>query len=416
MSAAYQPFSEDSKADESQPRQLSRPILALVGILIVVACFRASQNGAQTSAALLAHDVLSMNANAIGLAAMVSGISATVVNVLLVARASHSSVKATLVGLLALFVALALFAGGNLALTYFLASVTLGVAGGLLMPSLATLVSSISGVTRQRAIALFTIALSASLALGPLYESGVLLVEGDSIRRGFLAFLPFPVIAVLIVLWIRRGRGVLDRATLQAKRSKTRSLYSNKGLRLALNAQVIYQVPFVALVGFGALFARVDYGLGAASAEIAFTVFFLASLGTRLALAVVLIRGRHLLLLQLSMLVTLVALVMISLGHSWLWLVISMVALGIPHGVTYPVALDILSLSMPADQLSRANAVLSGFTNVVTIVVPAFAGYLAQSMGLRSMFWVVAVFVLLGSIPLFRDVRGRSTALFHGGV
>ncbi len=74
------------------------------------------------------------------------------------------------------------------------------------MPVLATLAGQVPGVARDRALSADTVALSASLALGPFLESLVLRVSKGSLRVAILSFLPLPLAGAALLLFIVKMR------------------------------------------------------------------------------------------------------------------------------------------------------------------------------------------------------------------
>ena len=77
------------------------------------------------------------------------------------------------------------------------------------MPVIATPAGQVPGVARDRALSADTVALSASLALGPFLESlvlrvskGVLRVSKGSLRVAILSFLPLPLAGAALLLFI----------------------------------------------------------------------------------------------------------------------------------------------------------------------------------------------------------------------
>jgi len=295
----------------------------------------------------------------------------------------------------------------------------LGGAGGIIFPATMTLVGSRASVP-SRALALYTVALSLGLAGGPFIEAACLHLTGQSLHETVAALLPLPVISLLLALRAERG----DRLTRQvvapqadvdvhngtgdapsrdagtAPAKERRPLLALPAYRLALAIMLSYEAPFVALMAFGGLLARHSYGVSASGVEIAFTSFFAASLAVRGTL----VRYSPLPTLGLplvaSVALTAGGLALLGLGHGFAALLIAMAMLGMPHGLTYPLAGAHLAESL-SDELGRANGGLNASIGAVAVVIPLACGWLSEAIGLRGTFLALeVVIVLFGSALL----------------
>jgi MFS family permease len=172
-----------------------------------------------------------------------------------------------------------------------------------------------------------------------------------------------------------------------------------------------YQVPFAALVAFGALLARNADHTSAAGAEVAFGVFFGVSFALRGLLAFASPKPSTVPLLALSVAATVAGIALLSAARSFAPLVFAMALLGIPHGATFPLASGLLAERTPRDHLARANGQLMASANAVSVVVPLLAGWLAGLVGYPHMFLLVEVPVVLMGAALFAQLRSESSPL-----
>lgn len=400
-------------------------------LLAVTALGRSSQNAGQTTYPLLGHSALHMSNGTIGELGAAAGVVGILCATVIVGRTRREHVLALLAAGqalgLAAFVLLAVPSGSA---GLWGAALALGAYGGLAFPSLMTAIGSGPREERAKALAIFATALSASLLVGPLVEAGVLHALGGSLRATFAALMPFPALATLLsVMAARRalptvepaaddevGRSGWLRSTLRHKstRSVAPALRTQPAFRVAVTMMVTYQIPFAALVTFGALLARHSDGVSASGAEIAFGAFFGVSLLVRSTLALATPRRATPALLAVSVVATIVGVALVAGARGFPLLLGGMALLGVPHGSTLPLASGVLAEWTPGEQLSRANGLLMACTNSASVVVPPICGVLADAIGYTHMFLLLEVpVVVLGGtlLALLRSPRSplRST-------
>lgn len=386
-------------------------------LLAVTALGRSSQNAGQTTYPLLGRSALHMSNSTIGGLGAAAGVMA-ILGAALVGRARREHALALLaVGQacgLAAFVLLALPSGP---VGVGVAAVALGAYGGLAFPSIMTAIGSGPRRERAKALAVFAIALSASLLVGPLLEAAVLKALGGSLRTTFAVLLPLPAASTLLALLaVSRARTLAlihgaeqspgspghqgDTASAEGDGSGAAApVRRQRAFRVAVTMMVTYQVPFAALVTFGALLARHTDGLSASGAEAAFGVFFGVSLLVRSGLALATPRRATAMFLAASVATTAAGLALVAEARGFPLFLCGMVLLGLPHGATLPLASGLLAERTPEHQLSRANGLLMATTNTVTVVVPPFCGWLADAIGYPHTFLVLEVpVVILGAL------------------
>ena len=426
-------------------------------VLIAAACFRATQNMALTTFALLGKDGLRLDAGAIGWLATLSSLVMVGVTMFGAARLGQRwLLMGAGAGIALLVPALILFAAARSVLLFASATVLLGVSGGLAFSTLSTMAGQLGGVRRERALALFTLTLSASLASGPVVESLILEWSHENIRSPFAAFVVLPLVAVAVLGQqarsgaVRRGGGVLPppeggplgaetvTGALADPYDSVPSVASNEpgavgerqhrlflyrltegsllrlpGWRLALTGQLLYAIPFAVITVFGALVARVAFGVPPAGAQLSFTAFFVTSFAARAGVAWRAPISRKLRLLGLSGFLTALGLVLLGTGHGLGWLLLAMAVLGVPHGLTFPLVLAQVADASEPGTLARANAGLFAATNVAAMIVPAIMGSLVAALGYRGI--VLVLLVPVGACSLLLWVQ-RSAVQSAGVV
>ena len=398
---------------------------ALVVLLAVTMLMRASQNMAQTTFSLVAGDLLHLNATAVGtIAAAGSGVSVLAM-VVLASRIPPQRVPPVLVAsLLMLGLAFPLVAVAHSVVVLTLAVLLLGFGGGLVFPTLITAVGGIAGEdavpgARDRPIALLGVALSASLAIGPFVETASLAVSGGNLRTAFLWFTLGPLLAAILMAavvirrsgWnrahqvVRRQTGADADAGLArlaaepvvgapvpgAARVSLRRALGDPAFQVALLGQLLYAAPFAALIVFGALFARHDYGLSPAQIQVAFGLFFVISFMVRAGMAWRSPIRRKLAWFRVSAVLTLVGLVVIALGHGDLQLLLAMALLGAPHGLTSPLSMALVAENRPRGELPSINAHLAASMQAVYLALPLFLGVGIDALGFRTTFLILLI-------------------------
>ncbi len=380
---------------------------SVFGLYTVAGFYRGAQNMALTTLALIIREDLGYGASTIGVVSALSGVVLVLVTLLISARLKPAQLeRAVLISLIALAIGLLLIGLSHSIYLTAIATLLLGAAGGLGMPGLAgsiQLAASEGSANPQRVLAIYTLVLSVSLAIGPLLEAGLLDVTHQDVRWPFIAFTVLPILAIGIMMSRRREAIAIaakaaasgDASTSQSTPSRRVRLLQTPDVVKALLAQLMYAVPFAALTVFGAEVARSTDRATAAQAQLAFTVFFVLSLSCRGLVAWRSPVQRKGLAYLVSGLFTIAGLALIVAGHSFALFFIGMIVLGIPHGAIFPLALSALSGSLPADQLPRANSLLMGSSNFIGIVAPPVLGIVAAATTYRLMMATVLAPVLV---------------------
>lgn len=431
----------------------------VVSLLVVTFLARGSQNMAGTTAPLLGRSVLHLGVATIGDDTAVAAVVQVATMALVASRVPPRRALAALgagVALLGAGVALlAASSGGGLFLTALVAG---GVGGGLTFPSLMTAIGRAGSERRDQRLAFYALALGASLVAGPLAEAAVLDAASGSLRVAFVAFLPLLGTALLVVgRRARRGarpagdRGLRASAssglgpeepvvgalalgeearvpapgTAPAPRSAREvRLLRIGGYRVALVVLLLYQIPFVALVTFGGLLGHEAYGLNSTGVQLSFAVFFAVSFAIRLAVARRPRVEHKVRAFRVAAACSAAGLVVLGLGRGVPVLLVGMVLLGIPHALTYPLAIALVAEETPAFALGRANAELQASVGVATIVLPSLIGLLVHATGFRTAFALLAapvaafgaLFEAVAADHRAREVAGARTAAEHPGA
>lgn len=409
--------------------------LGLVGLLLGAAAFRSTQNMALTTFALLARDQVGLGPTVIGAIAAGAAVAAVATNLTVAVRVPpRSSGTAAALGSLLLVPALLLLGTSQQVAQLAVGAVLLGIGGGVVFPALTTAMGQSGREKRERSLALFTLTLSGSLAIGPIVESGILGAAHQNLRAPFLLFTIPPCLGAAAILLTREARRVRpsdgteqmapvlveeglslavtppESADLSARRRLLPPVgpLADPGWRIAVTGELLYAVPFAAITVFGALLARSAFGVTPEQAQIGFTCFFVTSLIARATVAWRAPIGPKVPLMLGSAATTLLGLLLLVVGHGFPTLLVAMGVLGLPHGVTFPIVLAQVAESSPRAGLARANASLLAVSNSTTILVPAVLGALIPATGYRGMaLLLIAPVVLFASLLWWQAGPGR---------
>ena len=111
---------------------------------------------------------------------------------------------------------------------------------------------------------------------------------------------------------------------------------------------------------------------------------------------------------------TMVGLMGLGLGPSVSTLMMSMALLGVPHGITLPLASSLVADGRPEDDLPAVNSYLSAVVQAVTVALSPVLGVTAGVLGYRLSFLILlgpvgfcALTQVVGVPRRRREVRTR---------
>lgn len=405
-----------AKRGGSDPRSALKS--GIPGLLGATAAFRSAQNMGQTTLSLLGK-TMDLGGGAIGAISAGSNLVAALTMLLVTARIQADGARrAVVAGSLLLASSLALFLIPS-PLSLLGGAFLLGTAGGLTLPSVATVIghraitrsqSNSAGdggpsrFTPARALATLGLVLSLSLVVGPLLESAVLSVSAQNLRMAYLAFLPIALLGALLAAGgrARSGSERTERPSVQQSFKGLRALFSNRRWSFALCAQAIYAVPFSVVVVFGGLLGKSLYHVSASSIEAAIAVFFTLSLLSRAVLTWHPATSQRTRLFGACVALTLTGLALLAIGSGPITFFGALAILGVPHGLTFPLALGLVAESVPTEELGQANASFTAVSSTINVVAPIALGLAIDHLGSRAMLGCAMVPVVLLSVTLAR--------------
>ncbi|HET9073159.1 MAG TPA: MFS transporter [Solirubrobacteraceae bacterium] len=385
----------------------------LVILLVVTALFRSSQNMALTTLSLLGHGDLHLSSGTIGVLGALAGLTLAGTTIFIAGRVpGRLAERSAGVGLALVAAAIGIFAVAASLGAMVLATLLIGVGGGLAVPGLLNAVEHGDHANSERVIGLYTITLSVSLAAGPLLETLILAATGEDLRAPFIAFCALPLCGAAVLLWLSRSgsAGGLAEHRVPRRRGPLKALLASADGRRALIIQLLYAIPFAALTSFGALVGKEGFGVSASHTQLAFSGFFAASLAARVFVSWRSPIERKHPLLWGSASLTVTGLVALGTGHGLVALLLAMAVLGIPHGLTFPLVLGLVAGASSRADLPGANAALLGSTNLTAVAVPPILGMIIPIVGYHHMvlLLIVPVVLLAGLFALQRSTSSSA--------
>ncbi len=173
---------------------------------------RSSQNIFQVTYPLLGKDSIHLGTTTIGLVAASAMLTAAISSLWLSRHHSNSLRKTSniaLAGLATMSIGFIAMSGAKDLPEYVIAAMFAGAGGGLTLPSLTSLAAHSNPGNPGKGIAQYTAALSMSLLVGPVVESGVLALSGESLRTAMVVFAPWPLVGMVIIVYARSRNGLI---------------------------------------------------------------------------------------------------------------------------------------------------------------------------------------------------------------
>ncbi len=241
--------------------------LWFVGLILgLTFLFRMSNNMVQTTAPLLGHDVLHMSNQEIGILASTFGGAVVLATFTINSWVRCYQIERAIgIGFVLLALTFPIYAFVNSFWELVIVFGLSGFASGIIQPFLLTLITKYSTVAqRDRSLALYTLALSFSLILGPLLEALVLQRDQDNLRVTFTLFTLIPVLGIILSgISIFEGprassisqpipSPIKNRASI---RTRLTDLSKNRTYLVAIIGNMTYVIPFVVIVTFGGVYA-----------------------------------------------------------------------------------------------------------------------------------------------------------------
>jgi MFS family permease len=269
-------------------------------------------------------------------------------------------------------------------ITLWILAALAGFSLGFVMPNIMTAAGG-AGRDRksvERALALYTLALSTSLMVSPSLEG--LILRYFTLREAFLLFEP---IALLV--------GALSPALPFPEEGArggalARGVLRSPGFAVSLLNQLAYQIPFAFIVTFSSIYAVQRFSATNSAAIFLYVAFYATSFAARFALTARPAENLTALMI-LSATLTLMGLFAAWAAPSIIIYAAALAILGIPHGLTYTISVISLSRVFDVKTRNAANSYFSSTMMLIGAFLPALLGILADLMGLRTAILVLVI-------------------------
>ena len=349
-------------------------IEALLVIIPLTIAVRASNNMLMTTLPLVAKYMFNFNEGEVGIISALTSLSTFIGSGLINSRLRGENRKlAFRISAIIYAILLPIFYLASPITVWILAGIA-GIVLGLLMPNIITYAGLLKDrKQRERVLSIYTLALSASLVIGPAIETWIL--DYFPLLMVFLLFAPFSVLTGIMSFFVEFPKE--DEKSVKVK------VFSNPGFITAVINILTYNIVFSVLLAFGGIFAKSTFNVPYSTVTAIFSAFFVTSFLARLYLS---IRPAEKLwhFMSLAIGITTLGLIFISvLPPTLLLFVVALLLLGIPHGLTYPLSVISISRTFKPEERNAANSTFFAIMMLIGIITPTVAGFVIQRVGFR---------------------------------
>ena len=382
--------------------KISKGSVAVTIIVILSTTFfvRASNNMMVTSVPLLAKYYFNFSQTEVGIISALSYLCTFIMTAILNTRLSAEKRRVSFIISTVIYAIVFIgFWKSNFISVWILSAIGGGVLG-LIMPNIITSASLFKDPkVRERALSLYTVALSLSLVAGPALESYVL--KFYSLKTAFLVFSSFAIFSVFLSPFIKFPEENRIREKIR--------VFRNYGFRSSILNIMAYNVPFTLLIAFGGIYERDTYGISLSLVSLFFSFFFLSSFISRMFLSILPPKSikRQ---MVLAMVLSLVGISIMIFSRNIFTFAFSLVILGIPHGFTYPLSILSISRSFESRERNIANSYFFSIMTAIGVVLPLAGGALIQRYGFDYTFAGILVLILIIMIALNLNFRAERKA------
>lgn len=371
-------------------------IEALLVIIPLTIAVRASNNMLMTTLPLVVKYQFSFNEEQVGIISALTSLATFIGSGIINSRLKGNTRKLV-------FRTSALIYAIILPLFYLVSPITVwilaGIAGivlGILMPNIVTYAGLLKDRRqRERVLSLYTLALSASLVIGPAIESWIL--DYFSLLDVFLLFAPFSILTGIMAFFVQFPN--------EAEHNTKVKVFSNPGFITAVINILTYNIVFSILIAFGGIYAKSTFNVSYSTITLLFSAFFLTSFLARLYLS---IKPAEQIskFIVIAISITTVGLLLISvLPPLLLAFVVGLLLLGIPHGLTYPLSIIAISRTFKPEERNSANSTFFAVMMLIGIITPTIAGFVIQYIGLRITLILIIPIILFLLTILYKYVK-----------
>jgi len=372
-------------------------------VLLVTLVYRATSNMLQTSVPLYAKYVLHTSDLTVSLIVGMANL-ATILSLLYLSYSTRPVGKLIFLSLAAVSISLPLFLVTSnvlsLTLVNLLVTFCLGILSSLLLTAI-VLVDDPGSHARNLTISYAV--LSLSLVFSPIYQSGLLVATNDALIFSMFSFAPLVWVAAALFFIMRSDN------QLSVARGKFEVVFARDPAYWAgILAYESFNLPFIAILTFGGIFAKNTFGASYGAIEALFAVFFLTSFIVRVLLVKVPSTNERITVISCSLMV--VGLLLAGFSSSIWMLAFALVMLGYSHGVSFPIGARQIADAVPREKLVAAFTVCLLIDNSLSLVATPALGFIAQFFGLSLMFLAIeapTILIEATYLLIMRRIRGK---------
>ena len=360
-------------------------IEALLVVIPLTIAVRASNNMLMTTIPLVVKYFFGFNESEVGIISALTSLTTFIGSGFINSRLRGETRKlAFRISAIIYAILLPLFSLASPITIWILAGIA-GLVLGLLMPNIITYAGLLKDrKQRERVLSIYTLALSASLVIGPAIETWIL--EYFSLLDVFLFFAPFSALTGIMSFFVEFPE--------ENEKNVKVKVFSNPGFITAVINILTYNIVFSILLAFAGIFAKSTFNVPYSTVTAIFSAFFITSFLARLYLS---IKPAEKLwnFMSLSIGITTLGLILISLLPPTLMLfVTALLLLGIPHGLTYPLSVISISRTFKVEERNAANSTFFAVMMLIGIITPTIAGFVIQRIGFRETLTFIIPIIL----------------------
>jgi MFS family permease len=177
------------------------------------------------------------------------------------------------------------------------------------------------------------------------------------------------------------------------KKGEKTDVVRNHGFQVSLFNVMAYNIPFAILLTFAGIYERDTFGISLSLVSVLFSIFFAASFCTRLYLFVRPAKavGRYMIG---SMALSIAGIIIMIMSGNVIIFSVSLIMLGIPHGLSYPLSVLTISRSFRPEHRNIANSYFYSIMMFVGIMLPLVGGFMVDTITFRGTLLIV-VFIIV---------------------
>ena len=381
---------------------------AIFFVFLVILLQRANTNMVQSINPLFVKYVLDKNLFYVGITTAVYAISTLAVRYLISIRIKPQAIsKFVILGLLLFSVSILGYFFSTNYYEFLLFVIISGFATAIIMPFLLSLVHLVSDKTViEKNLTIYSLMLSLALVFGPLLGSAILSVL--QIRYIYIMLCIFAVSAFFFAVKIHiKAKSAIKQKmesadnsgnTADIVKSSVFALFKNRGFLEVIFYNTTFSIGFASIVALGGVFAKDNFHTEYFEITLLFSLFFISSLITRLVLLYFTKKGNirnKTKILNISILISVVSFVLMILSKNIGFYAFSLIILGIPHALIFPIGTMRISEVVGMNDMVAANTIYQSNFDIGGIIGPFFLSYIGEIYSIRFVFAIVAVFLFL---------------------